>query len=88
VFCERPLRALELAKSLTLYRGGVKIRVLELIAGVVHTRKWGSVLTRNLVKSTVVNVESRRGISHYAQNQLAIRTHFDLEELSQPPLRL
>jgi hypothetical protein len=36
----------------------VKIRVLEFIECVVHTRKWVSVLTPNLVKSTVVNAQS------------------------------
>jgi hypothetical protein len=33
----------------------VKIRVLEFIESVVHTRKWASVVTCNLIKATVVN---------------------------------
>jgi hypothetical protein len=41
----------------------IKIRVLELIESVVHTRKWVSVLKRNLVNTAVVNAESKRAIS-------------------------
>jgi hypothetical protein len=32
-----------------------KIHVLKFIEGVIHTRKWVSVVTRSLVKPTVVN---------------------------------
>jgi hypothetical protein len=34
---------------------GVKNRVLQLCEGVVNTRKWLGVLTRNFVKATAVN---------------------------------
>jgi hypothetical protein len=32
-----------------------KIRVLKFIESIIHTRKWVSVFTRNLVKTAVVN---------------------------------
>jgi hypothetical protein len=35
-----------------------KIRVVQLIEYVIQTRKWVIALTRNLVKSTVINAES------------------------------
>jgi hypothetical protein len=45
-------------------RGEVKmdaqIRVLQLIDGVIHSRKWVDVLKRNLVKAAVVNAQSKR----------------------------
>jgi hypothetical protein len=31
----------------------VEVRVLQLIECVVHTRKWVSIFTRNLIKATV-----------------------------------
>jgi hypothetical protein len=34
---------------------GIEIRVLEMIECVINTRKWVGILTRNLVKLTVVN---------------------------------
>jgi hypothetical protein len=40
-----------------------KMRVHKLIKGVIYTRKWIGVLTRNLVKFTVINAESQRAIS-------------------------
>jgi hypothetical protein len=41
----------------------VEVRVLELIKGVVHTRKWVSIFTRNFVKATVINAQTKRVIS-------------------------
>jgi hypothetical protein len=41
---------------------GVKFRVLQPIEGFVHMRKWVGVLTRNFVKATVVNAQSKRAI--------------------------
>jgi hypothetical protein len=41
----------------------LKNRVLKFVEGVIHTRKWVSVLTRNLVKTAVVNAPSKRAIS-------------------------
>jgi hypothetical protein len=41
----------------------VEIRVFKLIESVIHTRKWVGVLTRNLVKTAVVNAESKRAIN-------------------------
>jgi hypothetical protein len=38
---------------------GVKIRVLKLIEGVVHMQKWVNVLTRNIIKATVINAKSK-----------------------------
>jgi hypothetical protein len=54
---------LNLAEARREVEIGVKIRVLEFVEGVVHTRKWVSVLTRNLVKTAVVNAQSKRAIS-------------------------
>jgi hypothetical protein len=42
---------------------GVKVRVLKLIKRVVHTRKRVSIFTRNFIKGTVVNAQSKRTIS-------------------------
>jgi hypothetical protein len=42
---------------------GVGVRVRKLIKGVVHTRKWVRILTRNLIKATVVNAKTKRAIS-------------------------
>jgi hypothetical protein len=41
----------------------VQVCVLEPIKGVVHTRKWVSIFTRNFVKATVVNAQTKRAIS-------------------------
>jgi hypothetical protein len=40
----------------------VKIRVLKFVEGVIHTRKWVSVRTRNLVKTAIVNAQAKRSI--------------------------
>jgi hypothetical protein len=41
----------------------VKFRVLKFVEGVIDTRKWVSVLARNLVKTTVVDAQSKRAIN-------------------------
>jgi hypothetical protein len=46
----------------------VEIRVFNFVQGVIHTRKWVSVLTRNLVKTAVVNAKSKRAINLAKKN--------------------
>jgi hypothetical protein len=41
----------------------VKIRVLKFVEGVITMRKWVGVLTRNLIKTAVVNAQSKRAIN-------------------------
>jgi hypothetical protein len=41
---------------------GVKVRVLQLVEGLIYAWKWVSVLTRNLIKATVVNAQLKRAI--------------------------